>query len=396
LTFVDTRTGLPVVGIVGAGQLARMTQPAAIALGVTLRVLAASPDDGAALVTADVQVGDHRSAADLGRFAKGCDVVTWDHEHVPNDLIAALAADGGDVQPGAAALRFAQDKIAMRTRVGELGLPNPRWVDLEASADPKADLAVFGEQVGWPLVLKAARGGYDGKGVWMIDSLDDAATLLASGTPLLAEERVPLARELAAVVARNPSGDLAAWPVVETVQRDGICVQVIAPAPALPSTRAAEAGQIAERIAAELGVTGVLATELFETTDGRLLVNELAMRPHNSAHWTIEGARTSQFEQHLRAVLDLPLGATTPTAPVSVMTNVLGGPEDAERSDLNRRLALVMRRWPAVKVHLYGKEWRPGRKVGHVTALGDDLDEVRAVSSAAADLLSLGDTKGTT
>jgi 5-(carboxyamino)imidazole ribonucleotide synthase len=396
LTFVDTRTGLPVVGIVGAGQLARMTQPAAIALGVTLRVLAASPDDGAALVTADVQVGDHRSAADLGRFAKGCDVVTWDHEHVPNDLIAALAADGVDVQPGAAALRFAQDKIAMRTRVGELGLPNPRWVDLEASADPKADLAVFGEQVGWPLVLKAARGGYDGKGVWMIDSLDDAATLLASGTPLLAEERVPLARELAAVVARNPSGDLAAWPVVETVQRDGICVQVIAPAPALPSTRADEARQIAERIAAELGVTGVLATELFETTDGRLLVNELAMRPHNSAHWTIEGARTSQFEQHLRAVLDLPLGATTPTAPVSVMTNVLGGPEDAERSDLNRRLALVMRRWPAVKVHLYGKEWRPGRKVGHVTALGDDLDGVRAVSSAAADLLSLGDTKGTT
>jgi len=393
---VDTRTGLPVVGIVGAGQLARMTQPAAIALGVTLRVLAASPDDGAALVTPDVEVGDHRSATDLRRFAKGCDVVTWDHEHVPNDLIAALAADGVDVQPVAAALRFAQDKIAMRTRLGELGLPNPRWVDLVASADPGADLAAFGEQVGWPLVLKAARGGYDGKGVWMIDSVDDAATLLASGTPLLAEERVPIARELAAVVARTPSGDVAAWPVVETAQQDGICVQVIAPAPALPPARADEARHIAEQIAGELGVTGVLATELFETTDGRLLVNELAMRPHNSAHWTIEGARTSQFEQHLRAVLDLPLGATTPTAPVSVMTNVLGGPDDAARSDLGQRLASVMRRWPEVKIHLYGKEWRPGRKVGHVTALGDDLDEVRAISSAAAELLTYGDTKGTT
>ena len=284
----------------------------------------------------------------------------------------------------------------MRTRLGELGIPVPRWTDLVASAEPEADLAAFGERVGWPLVLKASRGGYDGKGVWVIDSLDDAATLLASGTPLLAEERVSIARELAAVVARTPSGDVAAWPTVETVQCDGICVQVVAPAPALPAERADAARQIAERIAAELGVTGVLATELFETTDGRLLVNELAMRPHNSAHWTIEGARTSQFEQHLRAVLDLPLGAPTLTAPITVMTNVLAGPEDAERADLGERLALVMRRWPQVKIHLYGKTWRPGRKVGHVTALGDDLDEVRAISSAAADLLTFGDTKGTT
>jgi len=384
---VDARTGLPVVGMVGAGQLARMTHQAAIALGQSLRILADSADDGAALVAADVVVGDYTSLADLRAFASGCDVVTWDHEHVPNEHIVALAADGVVVQPGAAALRYAQDKAAMRERLTELGIPCPRWAPI-ASGD---ELAAFGADVGWPLVLKAVRGGYDGRGVWVVDSVEDASDVLASGTPLLAEERVAIKRELAADVARSPFGQGAVWPVVETVQADGICVEVIAPAPNLSDAMAEQAQQLALRISSELGVTGVLAVELFETTDGRLLVNELAMRPHNSAHWTIEGARTSQFEQHLRAVLDYPLGSTALTAPVIVMVNVLGGPDDVEPKALDERVHHLMAHWPDVKIHLYGKGFRPGRKVGHVTALGNDLEDVRARARAAADYLSNGD-----
>ncbi|MDT4910726.1 MAG: 5-(carboxyamino)imidazole ribonucleotide synthase [Pseudonocardiales bacterium] len=399
---MDERTGLPVVGMVGAGQLARMTHQAAIPLGQSLRILADSLDDGAALVAADVVVGDYRSLADLRAFAAGCDVITFDHEHVPNDHIAALAADGVSVQPGADALRFAQDKAAMRTKLTAMGVPVPRWVDLTLSGDPVGALAEFGDKVGWPLVLKATVGGYDGKGVWVLDSLDDASEVLASGTPLLAEEKVPIARELAAVVARSPFGQGAAWCVVETVQRDGICVEVIAPAPGLSDERADEAQQLALRIAAELGVTGVLAVELFETAgaaesvdgySGSLLVNELAMRPHNSGHWTIEGARTSQFEQHLRAVLDYPLGTTTLTAPVVVMANLLGGPDDVVPKSIDERVHHCMARWPDVKIHLYGKGMRPGRKIGHITALGDDLAAVRNRAQAAADYLMNGDDR---
>jgi 5-(carboxyamino)imidazole ribonucleotide synthase len=383
---VDHRTGLPVVGMVGAGQLARMTQQAAIALGQSVRLLAESADDGAALVASDVVVGDYRSLDDLRTFARGCDVVTFDHEHVPNAHIVALELDGVSVQPGSAALRFAQDKLAMRERLAALGIPCPRW----APVTDAAALAAFGDEVGWPLVLKATRGGYDGKGVWMVDDLAAAAELLASGTPLLAEERVPIVRELAADVARSPFGQGAVWPVVETVQRDGICVQVIAPAPELSADDAEEVQALALRIAGELGVTGVLAVELFETPDG-LLVNELAMRPHNSAHWTIEGSLTSQFEQHLRAVLDYPLGATRQLAPVVVMANLLGGPDDVVPKALDERVHHLMAHWPDVKIHLYGKQFRPGRKVGHVTALGDDLATVRRKATEAADYLMNGD-----
>lgn len=383
---MDSRTGLPVVGMVGAGQLARMTHQAAIALGQSLRIMAAAPDDGAALVAADVVVGDHRSLAELRAFARGCDVLTFDHEHVPSEHIAALEADAVNVQPSSAALRHAQDKRAMRERLTALGVPCPRWAPVETAAD----LEAFGAEGGWPVVLKAARGGYDGKGVWVVRSTDDAADVLASGTPLIVEERVRIVRELAAAIARSPYGQGAAWPVVETVQRDGICVEVIAPAPDMSDDLAEEAQALALRIARELGVTGVLAVELFETADG-LLVNELAMRPHNSAHWTIEGARTSQFEQHLRAVLDYPLGATTPTAPVVVMANLLGGPDGVVPKALDERVHHLMARWPDVKIHLYGKQFRPGRKVGHVTALGASLPEVRARAVAAADYLMNGD-----
>lgn len=387
---MDARTGLPVVGIVGGGQLARMCQPPAIELGLTLRVLAASPDESAALVIPDVVIGDHDDLDDLRRFAAGCDVVTWDHEHVPGAHIAALAADGVAVRPDASALRYAQDKGDMRRRLTELGVPCPDWVDLEHSDDPKGTLAEFGARVGWPLVLKASRHGYDGKGVWVVDDLDDAADLLDSGTALLAEELVALARELALVVTQNPAGQFAAWPVVETVQRDGICVEVLAPAPSLNTALESQARDIARTITDALEVTGVLAVELFETADGRLLVNELAMRPHNSGHWTIEGSRTSQFEQHLRAVLDLPLGDTSVTAPITVMANILAGDDDVEPAALEMRLAAALGRWPDAKIHLYGKSWRPGRKVGHVTSQGNHRDIVRERAVAAATFLAHG------
>jgi 5-(carboxyamino)imidazole ribonucleotide synthase len=383
---MDERTGLPIVGMVGAGQLARMTHQAAIALGQSLRILADSADDGAALIAPDVVVGDYQVLEDLRTFARGCDVLTFDHEHVPNEHIAALAAEGVTVHPGAAALRFAQDKQAMRERLTAMGVPCPRWAPITDAAD----LESFAAEVGWPVVLKASTGGYDGKGVWVVGSADEAQDVLGSGTALLAEERVAIVRELAADVARSPFGQGAAWPVVETVQRDGINVEVIAPAPDLDDETAEYAQSLALRIAAELGVTGVLAVELFETAEG-LLVNELAMRPHNSAHWTIEGACTSQFEQHLRAVLDYPLGSPAPIAPVVVMANLLGGPDDVVPKALDERVHHLMAHWPDVKIHLYGKQFRPGRKVGHVTALGADLATVRRRATEAADYLMNGD-----
>ncbi|MGH3742197.1 MAG: 5-(carboxyamino)imidazole ribonucleotide synthase [Micromonosporaceae bacterium] len=376
---MDSRTGLPVVGMVGGGQLARMTHQAAIALGQSLRVLVNASDDAAALVAGDVRVGDHTDLTALTAFAKGVDVLTFDHEHVPTGHVRALVDSGVAVRPHADALLCAQDKQVMRERLGELGVPAPRW-------RPVATLAEIEKFAGghWPVVAKATRGGYDGKGVWMLHSAADAKAVLDAGVPLIVEERVRLRRELAAVVARSPYGQVAAYPVVETVQQDGICVQVLAPAPGLDEDDAVAAQQLAIRIATELDVVGVLAVELFQTDTG-LLVNELAMRPHNSAHWTIEGARTSQFEQHLRAVLDYPLGDTSLAAPAVCMANVLGGESGMV---VDERLHHLFAADPGVKVHLYGKAERPGRKIGHVTVLGDELADVRARAARAAHWLS--------
>ncbi|WP_284454908.1 5-(carboxyamino)imidazole ribonucleotide synthase [Actinomadura madurae] len=380
---------MPVIGMAGGGQLARMTQQAAIGLGVSLRVLAGGPQDSAARAVPDTRVGDDRSLDDLVAFAKGCDVVTFDHEHVPGPHIEELQNAGVPCRPGAAALAHAQDKLVMRERLTGLGVPCPAYSHVPPSA-PLAFLEAFAREHGWPLVLKATRGGYDGKGVWIVENLDREAyelvrELLSGGVDLMVEQHVPFERELAALVARSPYGQGAAYPIVETVQEGGICTEVISPAPGLPKDLAAEAQSLALRVADELDVVGLLAVELFQTAGG-LLVNELAMRPHNSGHWTIEGARTSQFEQHLRAVLDLPLGSTEPTARYTVMANVLGG-DDPE---VYPRYIHVMAHDPAVKVHMYGKESRPGRKIGHVTALGDDLAEVRERARHAAAYLRWG------
>ncbi|MGH3390148.1 MAG: 5-(carboxyamino)imidazole ribonucleotide synthase [Actinomadura sp.] len=376
---------MPVVGIVGGGQLARMTQQAAIGLGVTLRVLSDSAHASAARVCADVRIGEHDSLDDLLAFAKGCDVVTFDHEHVPTEHIQTLEAAGIVCRPGSAALRYAQDKQVMRERLSASGVPCPRF----ARVRDLADVTAFADEAGWPVVLKAVSGGYDGKGVWVCGSPREAGEVVeaaaARQVALLAEEHVRFRRELGALVARSQYGQGAAYPIVETVQRDGICHEVIAPAPGLDDELAAEAQRLALDIADRLGVVGLLAVEMFETDSG-VLVNELAMRPHNSGHWTIEGARTSQFEQHLRAVLDLPLGSTVPAAPYAVMANVLGGAD----ADVYRRYIHVMAHDPAIKVHFYGKEVRPGRKIGHVTALGDDAGDALDRARHAADHLREG------
>ena len=382
--------GAPVVGMVGAGQLARMTCPAVIELGIGLRILAAAPDESAAQVWAGTQLGDYRSLADLRAFAVGCDVLTFDHEHVPGGHLATLAEAGVAVRPGAAAQLLTQDKLAMRERLTAMGVACPRFV-------PVADLAGVQEFAAgrWPVVLKAVSGGYDGKGVWVCDSAAQAADVLRQGAGLafLAEEYVEFTRELAVLAACSPHRQGAVYPVVQTVQRDGICREVIAPAPGLAPGRAAQAAELALRIAAEFGVTGLLAVELFETPAG-LLVNELAMRPHNCGHWTIEGARTSQFEQHLRAVLDLPLGSPQLTAPATVMVNVLGGDD----GDIYDRYIHVMAADPTVKIHMYGKQPRPGRKIGHVTVTADhdhrDPEELADRARRAASYLRWGKEDG--
>jgi 5-(carboxyamino)imidazole ribonucleotide synthase len=372
--------------MVGAGQLARMTAAAAVALGIGFRVLAAAPDESAAQVSAGTVLGDYRSADDLLKFADGCDVLTFDHEHVPQDLIAAVAAAGTAVRPGGAALRYAQDKLAMRQRAAALGLPCPRFAPVSGLSTVQA----FAAETGWPVVLKAVSGGYDGRGVWVCETPQDAAAVLGGGIALLAEEYVPFSRELAVLVARSPAGQGAAYPVVQTVQEDGICREVLAPAPGLAAGPAIQAQALGLRLAAELDVTGLLAVELFEVAGpgerAGLLINEVAMRPHNSGHWTIDGAVTSQFEQHLRAVLNLPLGTTTPVAPCAVMVNILGGPDPR----LHDRLTHVMAADPGIRVHLYGKQVRPGRKVGHVTALGTDPGPTARRARRAASYLALG------
>ncbi|AEW94423.1 phosphoribosylaminoimidazole carboxylase ATPase subunit [Streptantibioticus cattleyicolor NRRL 8057 = DSM 46488] len=379
------RVTFPVVGMVGGGQLARMTHEAGIPLGIRFRLLSDTPQDSAAQVVNDVVVGDYRDLDTLRAFARGCDVLTFDHEHVPTEHLRALQAEGVTVRPGPDALMHAQDKGLMRARLAAIGVPCPRN---RIVADP-ADVAAFAAEGaaegtdGFPVVLKTVRGGYDGKGVWVVRDVTEAAEPFKAGVPVLAEEKVDFARELAANVVRSPHGQAVAYPVVESVQVDGVCDTVIAPAPGLSGELSAAAQRLALTIAKDLGVVGHLAVELFETRDGRILVNELAMRPHNSGHWTQDGAVTSQFANHLRAVLDLPLGDPRPRARWTVMCNVLGG----DFPDMYFAYLHCMARDPGLKIHMYGKDVKPGRKVGHVNTWGDDLADVRERARHAADYL---------
>lgn len=380
------------VGIIGGGQLARMCAAPAAELAIGLSVLAEAPDAAAAQVIPSAPVGDHRDVEAVLAFARDCDVVTFDHEHVPDDVLSALVSAGVSLHPTPEALVFAQDKLQMRRRLTDIGIACPAW----AQARTAEEVEAFAAQVGWPLVAKTPRGGYDGKGVRVVGAIDELQDWLGqAGEPgpladgMLLEERVDFVRELAVLIARSPSNQAAAWPVVETVQTDGICTEVLAPAPDLDPDLAAVATEAGLRIAESLGVTGVFAVEMFEVRDPgtgapSYVVNELAMRPHNSGHWSMDGAVTGQFEQHLRAVLDLPLGAPTPREPHTVMANVLGG----DYPELYPAYRHLMARDPGLKLHLYGKTVRAGRKIGHVNVSGSDLADLRERARHAADYLA--------
>jgi 5-(carboxyamino)imidazole ribonucleotide synthase len=370
------------VGIIGGGQLARMMYEAALPLGIRIRLLAEGPDVSAAQVVAETVVGDYTDPDTVSAFARDCDVVTFDHEHVPQPILARLVAEGVAVRPGPDALRHAQDKAVMRDRLSLLGVPCPAY----RIVPDAAALAEFGDEIGWPIIAKTSRGGYDGKGVWKIegpDGTEEPFSALVEGVQIVAEEYVDFARELSALVVRSPSGQAVAYPVSESVQRDGVCVETTTPAPGLPDAAAEAAQELALRVADELGVVGILAVELMERRTGEVAVNELAMRPHNTGHWTISGARTSQFENHLRAVLDLPLGSPQTCAPWTVMANILGG----TRTDLVAGLDHCYAHDNQVRVHLYGKPVSPGRKVGHVNATGSDVEVTAARARHAADYL---------
>ena len=378
--------GVPVIAVIGDGQLARMMQTSAIELGQSIRLLAGSRDSSAAQVCADVVIGDYKNLDDLKHAVAGADAVTFDHEHVPTEHLHALKDAGVSVQPGPDALVFAQDKLNMRKKLREMGAPVPPFAAIESVEEALE----FSDIMNGAICLKARRGGYDGNGVWFPkrDEIEElVGKLLSDGVPLMAEKKVDLARELSAMCARRPSGEVAAWPVLESVQRDGICWEAVCPAPDLSDALNDAASALSTRIATELGVTGVLAVELFETRDSsgqpEIFVNELAMRPHNTGHWTQDGCVTSQFEQHLRAVLDQPLGSTEPTAPVTVMANTLGAAEDPELP-VGERFAKVWERFPHVKIHWYGKGHRAGRKLGHVNVSGVDVERTRREAELAA------------
>ena len=373
------------VGVIGGGQLARMMTPAAINLGIEIKVLAEAEGSSAALAT--TQVGDYNQLAVVREFAKTVDVITFDHEHVPIAVLEALEAEGVDVQPPSKALVFAQNKLQMRKRLGSLGLPMPDWAEIQDAET--LDAFITGH--GGVAILKTPIGGYDGKGVRVVRDSSDAADWLKDlakyGGSLLVEEKVDFVRELAQLSARRPNGEFVAWPLVQTIQENGVCSVVHAPAPNASTETMQATADIAKQVAEGIGVTGVLAVELFESRDGRILINELAMRPHNSGHVTMEGSATSQFEQHIRAVLNLPLGSTKPRAKHAVMVNLLGVDD---QNNFVQAYDKALAAHPEAKVHVYGKSARAGRKMGHVTVISDDASHALAEATGAAAVLLQG------
>jgi len=373
------------VGVIGGGQLARMMIVPAINLGIELKVLAETKDSSAAL--ASTVIGEFTDSATVASFAKTVDVITFDHEHVPLAILEQLEKTGISVQPSSKALAHAQNKLVMRSALEKIGAPNPIW----AAVSKASQLDQFIKEHGPEVIVKTPIGGYDGKGVRVVSSSDQVSdwfeeSMISSlGGQLLVEQKVEFKRELAQLCARNPSGDFESWPAVETRQKNGVCSEVLSPAPKISSELAERAVQIAKLISESLGVTGNLAVEMFETTDGQLLVNELAMRPHNSGHFTIEGSITSQFEQHLRAVLNLPLGKTDSLKPAAVMANLLGVSDSRNFMD---NYSQVMSKFPGIKIHSYGKSPRLGRKLGHITVVGEDLDSCLETAEAARSLLN--------
>jgi 5-(carboxyamino)imidazole ribonucleotide synthase len=373
------------IGVIGGGQLARMMIAPASNLGIELKVLAETENSSAALAT--TVVGDFTDLETVTNFAKTVDVITFDHEHVPLAILDQLEQQGISVQPSSKALAHAQNKLVMRRALEKIGAPNPIWEEVSTASQ----LDQFIKEHGPEVIVKTPIGGYDGKGVRVVSSSSqvsdwlEEAMISSLGGSLLVEQKVQFKRELAQLSARNPNGDFASWPVVETRQQNGVCSEVLSPAPNVSAELSARAVEIAKLISESLGVTGNLAVEMFETAEGELLVNELAMRPHNSGHFTIEASVTSQFEQHLRAVLNLPLGKTDSLKPVAVMANLLGVSESQNFMD---NYAQVMSNFPGIKIHSYGKAPRPGRKLGHITVVGEDSNACSQIAEAAREQLN--------
>ena len=362
----------PRVGVIGAGQLARMMAIPANDLGIELVALAGSETDSAAKVCNFV-VGDYSNIDDVLNFARTCDVVTFEHELIPQSVIKAMESSGVRVYPKSDSFIFSQNKIEMRRKIDQIGLPNPKWQVFDGGVT----------DMSFPLIAKTSSGGYDGRGVFVVEDLDALINLHSSvNAPLLLEEKLNFDYEISVMVARSPHGQAATWSPTLTIQTDGICTSTITPAPELSAELTVKSQEIALVIAQGIGLVGVMAVEIFVVGD-QLVINELALRPHNSGHWSIEGSITSQFEQHLRAILDLPLGSTAMVAPFAVMGNVLGG----EKTDLYRPYLHLMARNPALKFHQYGKEVRPGRKIGHVTAIGFNLVELQDEINHAVDYI---------
>ncbi len=366
----DVNKRFPTVGIIGAGQLARMSVAPATALGVNLLLFAQDEQDSAAQIAPHV-VGDYRDLAQLLEFAKKCDLLTFEHELVPLSVIKGLEAAGVKVFPTSQSFQYSQDKAAMREKLS--GYQAPKWRVISDE----------GDAFEFPFIAKRISGGYDGRGVWKVKNLDDLEELLAEHPQLLIEELIDFDSEIAVMVARSEHGQATSWAPTQTVQADGICTLTITPAPVISSAVAEQAQHLALSIAEDISLIGVMAVEMFVKGD-LLYINELAMRPHNSGHWTIEGARTSQFEQHLRAILDLPLGDPTMTAAFAVMGNILGG----EKTDMYRPYLHLMARNPELKFHQYKKEVRKGRKIGHVTVIGKNLLELTEIAEHARDYMS--------
>ncbi len=362
--------GFPTVGVIGAGQLARMSIAPATALGVDLLLLAANSQDSGAQITNHI-VGDYKDLETVRAFARKCDVVTFEHELIPLSIVKALEADGVVVRPSSSAFVYSQDKAAMREKLSSF--PSPLWQVITSSHQVQE----------FPVIAKSISGGYDGRGVWKVSDAQELTLLLQQNSKLLIEELIDFDYEIAVMVARSPHGQATSWAPTQTIQEDGICTMTISPAPHLSVALSEKAQKLALEVAAVVGVVGVMAVEFFVKGE-ELFINELAMRPHNSGHWTIDGSLTCQFEQHLRAVLDLPLGDPSMTAPLAVMGNVLGG----DKPDMYRPYLHLMARTPALKFHHYKKEVRPGRKIGHVTMVGENLVELTQEVQHALDYMS--------
>lgn len=368
----------PQILVIGAGQLARMMVEASTRLGVRVRVFANDKDEAAAQISSDNYYGDYNNTSDLIKACENIEVVTFDHEHVPLDLLAQLEKIKVKVRPGIKALACSQNKIHMRETLGKVNISNPDWLATDAITKAQEFFQSHQENI----ILKAATGGYDGKGVWEITEPSQLNQFFTSSNrQWLLEEKVIFDRELAIQVVRSPSNQVVVYQPVETRQKNGICNEVIAPAPDLAEVQNIKIQQLGLKIAQELEIVGVFTIEMFQARDGRILVNELAMRPHNSGHWSIDGAVTSQFENHLRAILDLPLGSPAPRSKFTVMANILGG----EFADLYRPYLHCLARDPHLRVHLYGKTVAPGRKVGHINVSGDDCSGLLARARHAAD-----------